>query len=117
MKNHIPPSIFKRPNMGLEMPHAIWFLREFRPLAERYFSPKAVERPGILSAGAVSQMWEEHLSRKKDHGRSLWCILNFLIWFDLFVYNNDYKNYLTPWTGTPPITFARSDLPWRRQQQ
>ena len=34
------------------------------------------------------------LAGRKDYGRALWCILNFLVWFDLFVRNRDYKKYL-----------------------
>jgi asparagine synthase (glutamine-hydrolysing) len=94
MKDHLPRAIYRRSNMGLEMPHAIWFLRELRPVAERYFAPENVRRTEFLDPAAVRTMWGEHLARKKDHGRSLWAILNFLIWFDLFVWNKDFKKYL-----------------------
>jgi len=68
--------------------------RAFALLAARYFSRENVERTGILNPDAVSELWSEHLSGRKDNGRPLWCVLNFLIWFDLFVYNGDYKKYL-----------------------
>jgi asparagine synthase (glutamine-hydrolysing) len=95
MRNYLPKQIAKRNNMGLEMPHAIWFLDEFKPTAQKYFSKKNIEKTEILNFSAVNKLWEEHLSRRKDNGRPLWCILNFLVWFDLFVYNKDYKKYLS----------------------
>jgi len=95
MKDYIPKAIYRRSNMGLEMPHALWFLKELKPIVEQYFSKRNVEKTNFLSYDAIQTMWGEHVSRKKDHGRSLWAILNFLIWFDLYVWNKDFKKYLT----------------------
>jgi asparagine synthase (glutamine-hydrolysing) len=95
MKGLLPPSILRRQNMGLEMPHSIWFLNEFKPLADRYFSRKNVAKTELLNPAAVEFFWNQHLTRRKDYGRPLWCVLNFLIWFDLFVYNKDYKKHLS----------------------
>jgi asparagine synthase (glutamine-hydrolysing) len=94
MRDALPPAILRRSNMGLEMPHSIWFLREFKALAEHYFSTKHIERSGLLRPEMVQQLWREHLARRRDNGRPLWCILNFLLWFDLFVYEGNYKQYL-----------------------
>ena len=94
MRGLVPPEILRRSNMGLEMPHSLWFFCEFRELGERYFSRTHVERSGLRSPEAVAGLWREHLARRRDNGRALWCILNFLIWFDLFVYDGDYKRFL-----------------------
>lgn len=94
MKPYLPKEIFNRKNMGLEMPHSLWFLHTLKPIAEKYFSKKMVEKTQILSFAVVDKMWQEHLTRKKDHGRSLWCILNFIIWFELFIEKNNFKDYL-----------------------
>ena len=95
MRGHIPEQISGRKNMGLEMPHSLWFLDELRPVAEKYFSREHVERTGFLEWAGVDRLWQEHLGRKRDNGRALWSILTLLIWFDLFVYDGDYKKYLT----------------------
>ncbi|MFI5350003.1 MAG: asparagine synthase (glutamine-hydrolyzing) [Elusimicrobiota bacterium] len=92
----VPPEILRRTNMGLEMPHSLWFLKEFRPIAERYFSKANVEKSGLLDHAEVSRLWREHLERRKDNGRGLWCLLNFLVWFDLFVGERSYKRRLRP---------------------
>ena len=31
---------------------------------------------------------------KRDHGRALWCVLNLLIWHDLFVSGQGYLDHL-----------------------
>ena len=38
-------------------------------------------------------IWHERLSRRKDHGRALWFLLSFLVWFDLFMYEGNHKAY------------------------
>ena len=80
--------------MGLEMPHSIWFLRELEPLIDKYFSKKNIEKAEIFNYNFVRNLWQEHKSGRKDNGRPLWSILNYLIWFDLFVYNKDFKKYM-----------------------
>lgn len=91
----VPDKILSRRNMGLEMPHSLWFFGGFRALAEKYFSRDSVEGTGMLRHSAVERLWHEHLSRRRDNGRLLWCVLNFIIWFDLFVREGNYKDYLS----------------------
>ena len=94
VKNLMPREIHRRQNMGLEMPHSHWFMGEFRPLFDRYLSKKAIARTDLLSYKAVESMVEDHLAKRKDYGRALWCVVNFMIWFDLFVGRKDYRSYL-----------------------
>lgn len=94
LRGLVPGAILRRANMGLEMPHSLWFFDEFRGLGDKYFSRERVQRSGLLRYEAVDGLWKEHLARRRDNGRALWCILNFLIWFDLFIYDGDYKRFL-----------------------
>jgi len=94
MKDLVPDAIYRRQNMGLEMPHSLWFMDALKPLAERYLTREKVERTGMLDYDAVNRMWGEHINRVKDHGRSIWCILNFMVWHDLFVYEKNFKAFL-----------------------
>ncbi|MDP8223356.1 MAG: asparagine synthase (glutamine-hydrolyzing) [Candidatus Lernaella stagnicola] len=94
MRPLLPPEIYKRPNMGLEMPHSTWFFGPFRPLAEKYFSKRHLDRSGVFDPAVVAAMWQAHLDRKMDNGRPLWCLLNWLIWFDLFCYDGDFRDHL-----------------------
>lgn len=94
MRGLLPPEILRRGNMGLELPHSLWFLKAFRPLAERWFTRERVERSGLLRHEEVLRLWREHLEGRRDNGRALWSILNFLIWFDLFVAKGDYREHL-----------------------
>ena len=94
LRGLLPPQILRRSNMGLEMPHSLWFFGEFRAAAEDCFSRAHVERSGLLRHEEVARLWREHLERRRDNGRALWCVLNFLLWFDLFVHDRSYKRFL-----------------------
>jgi asparagine synthase (glutamine-hydrolysing) len=95
LRDLLPPEIYHRQNMGLEMPHSLWFLSGLKGFCEKYFSKEHVERTGVLSHRFVQELWEEHQSGRRDNGRALWCVLSFIIWFDMFVWNKDFKKYLT----------------------
>ncbi|MBZ0272958.1 asparagine synthase (glutamine-hydrolyzing) [bacterium] len=94
MKGSVPRRIYRRQNMGLEMPHSIWFFHGLKPVVDRYFTKKNVERFGIFSWPVLKELLDDHWAKKKDNGRALWCILMYMIWFDLFVENKDFKDYL-----------------------
>lgn len=94
MEDLLPREILRRKNMGLEMPHSGWFLDVLRASGEEYFARERVGRTGLLDPDKVASLWREHLDRKRDHGRALWCVLNLVLWFDLFVASSDYKLHL-----------------------
>jgi asparagine synthase (glutamine-hydrolysing) len=95
MEGLIPKEVLNRASFGLEMPHSMWFMDKLGPFAEKYLNKKTVERTEFLHWPTVERLWKMHISGKKDYGRAIWCILLYLIWFDLYIYNKSYKQYLT----------------------
>lgn len=93
LKEFLPKEIIQRQGFGLEMPHAIWFLDKLGNFAEKYLNKETVERTEILDWKFIEKTWNIHKSGKADYGRPLWCVLNYLIWFDMFIYNGNYKSY------------------------
>jgi asparagine synthase (glutamine-hydrolysing) len=93
MKEFLPAAIYKRQGFGLEMPHSIWFLDKLGGFAEKYLNKIFVEKTEFLNWEYIERIWNIHKSGKADYGRAIWCVLNYLIWFDLFVYNGNYKDY------------------------
>lgn len=90
----IPDEIINRRKSGLEIPYSLWVLQKLRPLCDKYFNKKKVEENGILNWAEVEHIWKLHLAGNKDYGRALWCILVFLIWFDMFVKDRNFKSYM-----------------------
>lgn len=94
MKSFLPNEIYKRGGFGLEMPHAIWFMDKLGKFAEKYINKKFIDQTELLNWTFIEQIWKLHLAGKKDYGRAIWCVLNYCIWFDMFILNNNYKSHL-----------------------
>lgn len=90
----LPAPILRRSNMGLETPHSLWLLGPLRAWAEAQLTREAVESTGLLRHEAVRALWEEHLARRRDNGRPLWAVINFLRWHRMFVRDGDYRRFL-----------------------
>ena len=94
MARVLPPIIRKRQNFGIELPYSLWLEGELRETAESCFSKQRVEATGFLSYPAVRNLFDQHLSRRRDNGRVLWCILNVLLWHDLFIAGQGFRRHL-----------------------
>ena len=94
MHGRLPEAILKRQNMGLEMPHSLWFMNGFRKEFEPYFEKKRLAKTGLINADYAIGMWRSHLAGRKDYGRALWCIINLVVWFELFVETQDFRKFL-----------------------
>lgn len=108
IEGFVPKSILRRKSFGLEMPHSIWLLDKMGTFADKYLNKTMVEKTGLLKWEAVQKYWEMHKSGKKDYGRAIWCILNYLIWFEMFIEKKDYKQYLHDPIPTPASHFNQN---------
>lgn len=100
MEGRMPALVHQRKNMGLEMPHSLWFLGGLRELADTWLTRERIERMGCLRYDAVRGLWDDHLARRRDNGRALWCILNLVIWFELFIAEGDFRRWLGSGRGS-----------------
>ncbi|MDE2291965.1 MAG: asparagine synthase (glutamine-hydrolyzing) [Elusimicrobia bacterium] len=76
----LPQSIQKRPKMGFGIPLGPWFRDKLkRYWEETVLSPEALAR-GYFNEAALRTMWDQHQSRKRDHGYRLWALLMLELW-------------------------------------
>ena len=94
MKRVLPPKIRRRQNFGIELPYSIWFRDSLLELGNTYFTREKIGETGLLDHSYVQQLWHDHLSRERDNGRILWCILNYLIWFEMFITGSSYRDFM-----------------------
>lgn len=109
MRNSLPKQILARSNFGLETPYSDWFMGKFRDVGNDYFKESVRDIP-FIDFSKVNVLWCEHLAKKRDHGRGLWCLLQYIVWFEMFVDKRNFTSYLS----TKNIRFKRIDL---RQNQ
>ncbi len=94
MSKTLPKQILKRSNFGLEIPNSRWLNKDMEDLTRKYFTKQKIADSGLFNIENVESLIHQHKSKKRDLGRGLWCLLNFQIWFDMFVKNKNFKEYL-----------------------
>lgn len=92
--NHmLPACIINKKKVGLEMPYSKWFLHELREFCEDILSASSLNNIGLFNTGTVRNLWEEHCTLKADHGRFLWGLINYILWYTLYIKEKNYKDY------------------------
>lgn len=69
-----------RSKQGFAVPMAQWFCYELRPLLEDVFAADALKQQGLFEPSAVRTLLNEHFSRRADHRKKIYTLLNFMLW-------------------------------------
>ena len=85
LKPHLPADILRLPKKGFGPPSANWLRTLFADLVERSFAKRRVDQLGIFRHAEVRRLIDAHNSRHADHGRVLWLLLSFQLWYDRFI--------------------------------
>jgi asparagine synthase (glutamine-hydrolysing) len=80
MQGKLPESVIWGSKKGFSPPIAYWISGKLRRFVEAILAPESIRKTGILRADAVGILLKEHLSKKRDHHRRIWAILNFILW-------------------------------------
>ncbi len=78
-----------RRKRGFTIPLSRFMHGALAPLLRRALAPDRVARGGLLRPSAVTALLEEHMTRRRDHGRVLWNLLMLQIWQSRFYEAND----------------------------
>ncbi|MFP5275323.1 asparagine synthase (glutamine-hydrolyzing) [Coleofasciculus sp.] len=82
----LPKAVLNKRKVGLEMPYSRWLITELRGIVETVLSPSKLNSTGLFNAKAITKIWEEHQSRSIDHGRFLWGLLNYMLWYEIYIH-------------------------------
>ena len=85
LRGLLPREILERKKVGLEMPYSRWLGGELKDVLLDWCGPERVRAVGLFRPEAVAVLVEEHLSRRHDHGRPLWVLMNFMMWHELYL--------------------------------
>ncbi len=81
VKDLLPREIVYRKKMGFPTPWDYWLAGpQIDDIQRLLLEPRSVERD-LFRCDAVAKIFEEHRSRKRDHGNRIWRLLNLEIWF------------------------------------
>lgn len=96
MKDFLPREIITKKKVGLEMPYSSWLRNDLREMAEDALSSTKLDSTGLFNSKTISVLWAEHQNMVVDHGRFFWGLLNYMLWYDMYIGKGNYKEYLSP---------------------
>lgn len=88
MEGILPESILNKKKVGLEMPYSRWFKDELKEILCDYLSHEQLAGTGLFQPSGVQAIMDEHFAGRRDHGRALWGLLNYMMWHEQYVETN-----------------------------
>lgn len=82
LDRYVPRALIERPKTGFSVPLAAWLRGPLASWASDLLDPARLRRDGLLDAGKITTMWEEHRSGRFDRSPHLWNVLMFQAWLD-----------------------------------
>ena len=89
MLSELPQSILNKPKKGFGPPSSAWLKGTALELFSRVFEEKKIREMNIFRMENIKKLLDEHLNSKADHGRCLWNLLSFQLWYERFILNSD----------------------------
>jgi asparagine synthase (glutamine-hydrolysing) len=77
----LPEGITRRPKQGFAIPLAEWFAGDFGNFTVELWNDSGVRSAGFFSPSAVDAVFAEHRSGQRDHGRLLYALAVFCLWW------------------------------------
>lgn len=93
-KHILPREIYKRPNFWMEIPYSKWMFTDLKDLFDRYTTKEKILKTGLFNYDMIEKLIQDHKLKISDNWRFLWALLNFMIWHELFIETDNYKNYV-----------------------
>ena len=76
----LPRSVVHGRKRGFSIPAAAWLRGPLLPFVRETLSPERVRRQGFFEPRTVSSLLDDHVARREDLSRQLWCLLSFTLW-------------------------------------
>ena len=80
LARHLPDELFERPKMGFSIPVHQLIKGPLRDWAEMLLSESAIRSGGAFNVQLIQEIWQEHLSGKRNHILKLWPVLMYQAW-------------------------------------
>ncbi|HKW62482.1 MAG TPA: asparagine synthase (glutamine-hydrolyzing) [Candidatus Acidoferrum sp.] len=77
---YVPQELIERPKKGFSLPIAEWLRGSLRDWAEDLLDKSRLRQDGYFHAEIVRQIWEDHLSGRRDLRHHIWALLMFQAW-------------------------------------
>jgi asparagine synthase (glutamine-hydrolysing) len=76
--------LIERPKAGFGIPLAEWLRGPLKDWVESLIDEKKLAQEGFFNVHKIRNLWDEHLSAKRNHQTLLWNILMYQVWLAEF---------------------------------
>ena len=87
LRGRLPDAVLNKKKVGLEIPYSQWLRDELHDLLVHYCGRDSIEDAGLFRPAAMQMLIDDHMHRRRDNGRALWGLLNYMMWYDLYIRN------------------------------
>ena len=85
MRGILPERILTRPKMGFPVPFAQWTRGNWNAVAQDVLLDRRTQQRGLMNAGAVAALLQDHRTRRRNGGDAIWVLLNLDLWYRTFI--------------------------------
>jgi asparagine synthase (glutamine-hydrolysing) len=85
---HVPQECIFRPKEGFSIPIKNWLGTEFLPLMEELLNKRKLKEEGIFNETLIDRLKNEHLTGTANHSHTLWSLIVFQRWKNLWLETN-----------------------------
>ncbi len=85
LARHVPRALFERPKQGFNVPIEEWLRGPLRDWAEALLDENRLRQEGYFRPQAVRQIWQAHVSGRRQHTFLLWSLLTFQAWQETWI--------------------------------
>ncbi|MFL9839876.1 asparagine synthase (glutamine-hydrolyzing) [Sphingomonas sp. ST-64] len=82
---HVPRSLIERPKTGFSVPLGQWLRGPLREWAETLLDERRLRSEGYFDPAPIRKAWQAHLSGRRNMMQSLWAVLMFQSWKDVWL--------------------------------
>lgn len=83
MKDRLPAEITRRKKIGYGegIPFRSWFIGEWQDKVKEFLFEGGLRESGFFNMDYVTNIFKEHMSKKRDNFVLLWCLVCFSVWY------------------------------------
>lgn len=84
-KGLLTKEVLNRKKQGFAVPIGEWFKKDLSVYLDNMVSESALIKEGFINRKSIDLLIQEHRTGARDHTHRLWCILNFELWYKIFM--------------------------------
>jgi asparagine synthase (glutamine-hydrolysing) len=96
LHDRVPRSIVERGKQGFALPTGEWLRGPLAEMTDALLCDGRLRSRGLFSPAAVSRLWEEHRTGRRDHRERLWTLVMLELWFREFIDGAAVRAPMTP---------------------